>query len=192
MSQCLDIVDKFLECGKDTSYDVVHQLTVLDLNDVDTNKNHGQMSAVIRYKTRYIVAGKGPFILSFVLGNDINLRSVVGLPTLLVMSAEINFVKGLLSFIELNRSFPIELQPPGQMLPKGASLNHYSSTIPSTVYTNLTHTNSMLHYISAEGIPQPVCSSTPSDNILVTDYFYHNTVTRELSYVPSNSSSTFT
>ena len=63
MSQYPDI-DDFLKCGKDTAYDVVHILAALDLNDVDTNTNHGQMTAVIRYKTPYIVAGKEPCILS--------------------------------------------------------------------------------------------------------------------------------
>ena len=113
MSQCPDIVDEFLQCGKDTEYDVVHLLAALDLKDIQKDANHGQMTAVIRYKTPYVVDGKGSFILSFALGNDVSLRSVLGLPTLLAMGADINLVKGLLSCIELNRDFPLDLQPPG-------------------------------------------------------------------------------
>jgi len=150
------------------------------------------MTAIIRYKTPYIIAGKGPFILSFVLGKDVSLRNVLGLPTLLAMGADINLVKGLLSCIELNRDFPFELKPPGEDLPEGASLNHYSPTIPVSVPSNLSHANSLLHHTSAEGIPQPVFSHTSSDNILVTDHLFHNTVTRELSYVPTDSSAHFT
>ena len=63
ISQYPDI-DEFLKCGKYTAYDVVHLLAALYLNDVDTNTNHGQMTAVIRYKAPYTVAGKEPFILS--------------------------------------------------------------------------------------------------------------------------------
>ena len=92
MSQCPDIVDEFLQYGKDTAYDDVILLATLDLDDVDTDANYGQMIAVIRYKTPYIVAGKGP-ILSFALGNDVSLRGVLGLPTLLAMGADINLVK---------------------------------------------------------------------------------------------------
>ena len=103
MSQCLDIVDEFLQCGKDTAYDVVHLLVALDLNDINTDATHGQMIAIIRYKTPYIIAGKGPFILSFALGKDVSLRRVLSLPTLLAMGADINLVKGLLSCIDLNR-----------------------------------------------------------------------------------------
>ena len=146
-------------------------LADLDLNDVATDAKHGQMTAVVRYETLYTVAGKGPFVLSFALGNDVSLRNALGLLILLVMGTDINWVKGLLSCIKLNRSFVLELQPPGKSLPEYASLNYYSHTIPSKVSTNLTNTYSILHYISAEGIPQPIYLSSPSDNVLVTEHF---------------------
>ena len=103
MSQCLDIVDEFLQCGKDTAYDVIHLLAALDLKDINTDATHGQTIAIIRYKTPCIIAGKGHFILSFALGKDVSLRRVLILPTLLAMGADINLVKGLLSCIDLNR-----------------------------------------------------------------------------------------
>ena len=109
MSQCPNIVDEFLQCRKDTAYDIAHLLAALNFKDINTDATHGQMPVVIRYKTPYIIADKGPFILSFALGKDVSLRSVLGLPTLLAMGADINLVKGLLSCIELNRDFPLEL-----------------------------------------------------------------------------------
>ena len=108
------------------------------------------------------------------------------------MGTDINLVKGLLSCLELNGIFLLELQPPGKGLPEGTSLNHYSPTVPTTVPSNLTHTNSLLHHTSAEDIPQHESSRTPSNNILVTDHFFNDTDTRELSYVPSKSSTAFT
>ena len=107
MSQCPDIVDECLLCGKNTVYDGVHLLVALDLKNVDTDATRGQMTAVIRYKISYTVAGKGPFMLSFALGNDVSLRRVLRLPTLLAMGADINLVKGLLSCLGLNRSLPL-------------------------------------------------------------------------------------
>ena len=95
------------------------------------------------------------------MGNDVSLRSVLGLSTLLAMGADINLVKGLLSFIELNRDFPLELQPSGECLPEGTSLNHYSPTVPVSVPSNLLHANSLLHHTSSEGIPQPESSHAP-------------------------------
>ena len=87
-------------------------------------------------------ASKGPFILSFALGHDVSLCSVLGLPTLLSMGADINLVKDLLSCSEFNRDFPLDLQPPGHGLPEGVSLNHYSPNVPTSVPTNPIHTNS--------------------------------------------------
>ena len=118
MSQFRDIVDDFLQCGKGTAYDVIHLLAALDLKDINTDTTHGQITAVIRYKTPYIIAGKEPFILSFALGKDVSLRSVLGLPTLIAIRADINLAKCLLSCIELNRDFPLDLQPLGKGLPE--------------------------------------------------------------------------
>ena len=60
------------------------------------------------------------------------------------MGTDINLVKGLLSCLELNGIFLLELQSPGKGLPEGASLNHYSPTVPTTVPSNLPHTHT--HY----------------------------------------------
>ena len=87
ISQCPDMVEEYSQCGKDVAYDVVHLLADLDLKDANQDVNHGKMTAAIRYKTPYIVKGRGPFILSFALGDDISLRCVLGLPTLLSIMA---------------------------------------------------------------------------------------------------------
>ena len=159
MSQFPDIVEEFLQCGKDTDYDIVHLLVVLDLSGIPTNDDHGQMTAVIRYKTPYIVNSKGSFILSFTLGNDVSLRCVLDLPTLLAMGASIGLASGLLSCTELNRESPFDLQPPGKGLPEEAALNHYTNTIPHSV------SNNILQHTSADGDWHTTCHSTPSDHI---------------------------
>ena len=58
MSQCPDIVEEFLQSGKDTDYDVVQLLAALNFSGVPTTNHYGQTTAVIRYKTPYIVTGK--------------------------------------------------------------------------------------------------------------------------------------
>ena len=42
------------------------------------------MTAIIRYKIANTLQGRGPFILSFALGHNFNLRCVLGLPTLFI------------------------------------------------------------------------------------------------------------
>ena len=83
MSQCPDIVEEYLQYGKDTEYDVVHLLVDLDLSRVRTDIDHGQITAVIRHKTPYTINGKGLFVHSFTLCNDVSLRCVLIIPTLL-------------------------------------------------------------------------------------------------------------
>ena len=168
MSQCPIIVEEFLQCVKDTDYDIVHLLADLDLTWVPTNNDHGQMTAVIRYKKPYIVNGKGPFILSFALGDDVSLRCVLDLPTLLAMCASIGLSSGLLSCTELNRELPLDLQRSGKKLPEGATLNHYTNTISHSVSTNF------MQHTSADGDYHTSFHSTPSDYIHDTDHFFKN------------------
>ena len=96
ISQFLDIVEEFLQCGKDTDYEGVHLLVALDISGVPATDNHGQMTVMIRYKTSYIVNRKESCILSFALGNDVSLRCVLGLLTLLAIFASIGLASGLL------------------------------------------------------------------------------------------------
>ena len=82
MSQCPEMVEEYLQCGKDTAYDVVHILATLDLKDTNQDVDHGKIAAIIRYKTPYIIKVREPFTLSFDLRHDVNLPCVLGLHTL--------------------------------------------------------------------------------------------------------------
>ena len=81
---------------------------------------------------------KDPLILSFALGPDMALRSVLGLPTLLSMGATIDLSRDTLSCSELNSNFPLILDPPGKGLPDGVSLITSPHIVPPGVRTNLT------------------------------------------------------
>ena len=102
---------------------------------------------------------KDPFVFCFALDNDISLRSILDLPTLLAMSVAIDLFSSLLSCVEINHKFLLEFYPHGKGLLDGASSNNYLPTIPPSVYTNITFNNSMR-------------SSLPSNNILVTYHFF--------------------
>ena len=64
------------------------------------------MTAVIRYYTLYLVNNKDPLNLLFVLGNDMSLISVRGLPSFLSTGATIDLLRGTLSYSEVNFDFP--------------------------------------------------------------------------------------
>ena len=63
-----------------------------------------------------------PLTLLFVLGNDISLRSVLGLPILLSMGTTLNLPLGKLICSELNLTFLLLLYPPV----KGLSVEYLS------------------------------------------------------------------
>ena len=107
------------------------------------------------------------------------LRSVLGLPTLLSMSATIDLSRGTLSCSELNTNFTLILDPLGKGLPDGVSLTTSQLFVPPGVRANKT---AQLQYTAMDGVRPALAHSTPSDNIVVTDHFFDGNVSRILSY----------
>ena len=87
------------------------------------------MTAVIRYHTPYLVNKRDPFF-SFALGNDVSLRCVLSLPTLLAIEGSINLVKGEIVCSEIDRTFALSLEPPGKGLSDGVVFDNSTPTIP--------------------------------------------------------------
>ena len=142
------------------------------------------MTAVIRYHTPYLVNKRDPLFISFALGNDVSLRYVLGLPTLLAIGGSIYLVKGEIVCSEIDRTFAISLEPPDKGLPDSVGFDNNTSTIHEGVPTNVKHKPSMLHFTSTEG--HVVTNQFPnySANIIVRDSFYKGNVSRELEYNP--------
>ena len=180
MSQCPEMVAEFIQCGDGTGYDVVQLLAALDLDSSHQPLDHGKMTAVIRYKTPYFFNKNEPLFISFALGNDVSLRCVLGLPTLLALGGLINLVKGEFICSEIGKTFPLTLDPPGKGLPEGIVFDNSTPIIPQGVSTNVKPNPSLLHYTSAEG--HAVSAQTYSDNIIVYDNFFDGNVSRELEY----------
>ena len=87
------MVAEYLECSANTEYDMVQLLADLDLKRTHQPIDHGSMTAVIRYINPQLINNTSPLIISFVLGNDVALRSVLGIHCLLVMVTVIDLVK---------------------------------------------------------------------------------------------------
>ena len=105
MSQSPEMVAEFIQCGDGTGYDVVQLLAALDLDSSHQPLDHEKMTAVIRYKTPYFFNKNEPLFISFALGNDVSLRCVLGLPTLLALGGLINLVKGDFFVLRLEKHF---------------------------------------------------------------------------------------
>ena len=131
---------------------------------------------------------KDPLIISFALCNDIPLRFMLELSTLLSMGATLNLLFGKLVCSELNFTFHLSLDLPGKGLPDGVSLPASDICVPPGVPSNLT---SLVNFTAMDGFAYPTLNyATSSDNIMVQDSFYHGSVSRNLSFVPSSNNST--
>ena len=118
---------------------------------------------------------KDPLIISFALRNDIPLRFMLGLSTLLSMGATLI-------------TFHLLLDLPGKGLPDGVSLPASDIYVPLSVPSNLA---SLVNFTAMDGFAYPTLNhATPSDNIMVHDSVYHGSVSRNLSFVPSSNNST--
>ena len=137
MSQCPSMIDEYIECGSNTDYNVVQILAALDLKGTSQPVDNGSMTAVIRYETPCLIHNTDPFILSFALGTDVALRSVLGIPCLLFMGVVVDLENGQLDCKELNSMFPLHLDPPGKYLPDGSSYDSFSNTVPADIPTNV-------------------------------------------------------
>ena len=182
MSKYPEMVGEYIQCGSTSDYDVVKLLAALDLDTSQKPVEHGHMTAVIRYRTPYLVNTQNPLFISFALGNDVSLRCVLDLPTLLAIGGSINLVKGEFFCSEINRTFPLSLEPPGKWLPNGVVFDNSTPTVPEGVPTNIKPKPSLLHLTSAEAHTESNQSTILFENIRVKDSFYKGKVSRELVY----------
>ena len=143
------------------------------------------MTVVIRYHTPFLINKQDSLILSFALGKDVALRSILGLPFLLAMGATLNLPLGKLVCFELNFTFPLILDTPGKDFPERV-FSDSKRLIPYRIPSNL---NALIQYTTMDGDPASTTSkATPSDDIVVHDSFFQGTVYRTLSLATASKS----
>ena len=109
------------------------------------------MTTVIRYRTPYLLNNTSPLILSFALGRDVALCSVLGIPCLLAIGAVVVLVKGQLRCSELNQEFILRLDPSGKGLSDGTEFDSSNTSVPADVPSNVSPLTSTLQYTSSDG-----------------------------------------
>ena len=77
----------------------------MDLKGTHQPMDYGSMTTIIWYQTPYLINNASPLIISFALGNNVALRSVLDIPCLLAMGAVVDLVQGQLECSELNQEF---------------------------------------------------------------------------------------
>ena len=159
-------------------------MTILDLDKIKQPLDYGEMTAVICYRTLYLINNQDPLFVFFALSNDVSLCCVIGLPTLLALGDLIDLVKGVFVCSEINCIFPLTLDPSGKELPDEVVFDNSTPTIPVGVSTNVRPNPSLLHYTSAEGRVLPSYATNYSEHIIVHDKLFRGNVSRDIEYVP--------
>ena len=92
--------------------------------------------------------------------------------TLRSLGGLIDLVKGKFYCSELNRTFPLTLDPPGKKLPDGVVFDHSTPTIPQGVFSTVQPATSLFYYTSAEGRTRSRFSTSYSDHIIVHEKLF--------------------
>ena len=122
--------------------------------------------------------------ISFALDNDVSLRCVLGLPTLLALAGIINLMKGDFVCSKINRTFYLTLDPLGKGLLEGIVFDTTTPTILQEVSTNIKPNPSLFHYTSADNRALICSSPSYSECIVVHDKRFKGDMSREFEYAP--------
>ena len=159
-------------------------MAALDLDTTKQPLDHGKLTAVISYRTSCLVNNQDPLFVSFALCNDVSLRYVIELLTLLALGGLIDSVKGAFVCSEINCTFPLTLDPPGKGLPDRVVFDNSTLTILVGVLTNVRPVLSFIHYTPAESRALPSPPTNYSEHIIVYDKFFRGNVSRDIECVP--------
>ena len=92
---------------------------------------HGKLTALVRYHLRYQLTGL-PVIISFGLGADVAVNSIIGLPTLRQWGGLLDFNANKFVATSINTQFPILYEPTKQGLPPSITFNESMFTRPGS------------------------------------------------------------
>ena len=158
---------------KETS--ISHQHTQAEIDAANS------LTAVVRYKTPYTLTSTNkPCFLSFGLGDNVTVNSIIGLPQLKLWHATLSFATNTLLAENISYQFPLEYSTANSGLPSGIQFNSSQFVRPtssSSSNSHFQHTST-----SSERIPLPL--STPS----VTESTNDGVTQRSVSW-PANTES---
>ena len=175
MSQFPDIVAEYIDCGPGTKYDLVQLKIAVTQSAAEVDFTNGTMSVIIRYKTPYFVNSQ-QLILSFALGDNLALRTILGTPSLIAMHGILDMVTNTLTLRKLNMILPLVMTEPCSGLVAQSDI-----TSQSGVTTSSPHNSVALHTLSNSSNTKFLTHPSHSDHLVVTDSWDNNTFSRSVS-----------
>ena len=175
MSQFPDIVVEYIECGPGTKYDLVQLKVAVTQAAAEADFTNGTMSVIIRYKTPYFVNSQ-QLILSFALGDNLTLRTILGTPSLIAMHGILDMVTNTLTLQKLDMKLPLVMTEPCSGLAAPSDIASQSGVTISSP-----HNSVALHTLSNSSNTKFLTQPVHSDHLVVTDSWDNNTFSHSVS-----------
>lgn len=102
------MVVEYIKCRPGTKFDLVKIRVAVDATSVIDDS----LSVIIRYKTAYFVTSC-PLLLSFVLGNNLPLNTILGTPVIEMLKCLLDLGDRTLNFWLVNKILHLTMQDPG-------------------------------------------------------------------------------
>ena len=110
------------------------ECAVSDLSAVEDN--HGKLTAIVRYWTQYKHEDGKRVVLSFGLGPDVNVNSIIGMPTIRQWGMNICFLTSVITAHQLKVRFSTHFERSKTGLPNGISFKTDDFIRPGNVNSN--------------------------------------------------------
>ena len=107
MEECPHIIESYEEFNGTNPFEPIKLVGAITDPDIYDREQHGVLSAVVRYKTPYVLRSGKPFALCFALGSDMSVNSIFGLPGILETALEPRFSKNEFLAHNLRAKFKI-------------------------------------------------------------------------------------
>jgi len=115
-----EIVSEYIQYDDAHPFDPIQlQCAVKDLEKA--KQDHGMLTAIVRYKSRYLTGDGNPLIISFGLGSSVAVNAIIGLPTIKAWACIIDFTNDTMSSALLGLRFKLHSAPANAGLPSGVT-----------------------------------------------------------------------
>jgi hypothetical protein len=157
-----DIIESYEEFNGTNTFEPIKLCGAIHDPSTYSTERHGILSAVIRYKTPFIVNGRA-ITLDFALGKDISVNSILGFPAITELQLEMRFRPWPhISTSILERVFKVEYREAacGSMSESTTSSGFPSMTLTSNDSLESSHDNVESSSISPDVKLPPAPSDT--------------------------------
>ena len=115
MQECPQAVRSFEEFNGTNPFEPIKLCGAITDPSLYNEEKHGILSAVVRYKTPYVLMSGEPFILAFALGNNMIVNTIFGLPGILEVCLETRFTKKIIFSAQHQSKVPNGVQRDSQV-----------------------------------------------------------------------------